>query len=249
MSDLGRTAFFNAHKNPVVIVSKVCPDCGQMKPLAEFPPAKKRSDGRGTYCRQCMNERARESYRKRQASAGRAVRERESLPDGVKRCRDCEQLKSVEEFPRNKNYPDGRHPYCKPCHNGRTKETYERLHGGTRNYHLKARYGITAAEYDAMLEAQGGLCALCRERPAEHVDHDHVFGNVRGLLCSCCNQGLGNFRDDLGHVQAAAHYLERTTWRREQVSTGVYQLTSPRPAAAASPSSSRPPLLISSLRG
>jgi hypothetical protein len=121
--------------------------------------------------------------------------------------------------------------------------------GGTRNYHLKRRYGITAAQYDALLDAQGGLCAVCRERPAEHVDHDHTHGHVRGLLCSCCNQGLGNFRDQLAHLRAAADYLERTTWTRHQECTGVFQLTSPRPAAAASPSSSALRHLISSRHG
>jgi hypothetical protein len=35
-----------------------------------------------------------------------------------------------------------------------------------------------------MVEQQGGVCALCRERPAQHVDHDHVTGRVRGVLCS-----------------------------------------------------------------
>ncbi|HWH27582.1 MAG TPA: endonuclease VII domain-containing protein [Mycobacteriales bacterium] len=196
-----------------------------------------------------MSLRTQSSYARRQQRAGKSVKKREALPPEVKRCPDCGEIKFLDDFPRNKSARDGHGGYCKPCHNARTRATAERLYGGGRSYHLKARYGITIAEYDAMLEAQAGLCALCRERPAEHVDHDHLFGHVRGLLCSCCNQGLGNFRDELAHVQAAAHYLERTTWRREQVSPGVFQLTSPRPAAAASPSSSRPPLQISSLRG
>lgn len=101
------------------------------------------------------------------------------------------------------------------------------MHGSTRNYHLKRRYGITAAEYDERKAAQGGLCALCREREAEHVDHDHRTGEVRGLLCSCCNQGLGNFRDDARHLRAAAAYVERTQrWRCLQ--PGVYRLTALR---------------------
>jgi hypothetical protein len=81
--------------------------------------------------------------------------------------------------------------YCLPCHSQRSKESHDRLHGGSRNYHLRRRYGITAAEADAMCEAQGGLCALCQERPAEHVDHDHLTGRVRAILRFCCNQGAG----------------------------------------------------------
>ena len=229
--------------------TKECRDCGVIQPLDAFPPAAGRSDGRASYCRPCASQRTQASYARRQAELGKTVKKREQFPPGKKRCPDCGRIKSLDDFPKNRGARDGRGGYCKPCHNHRSNETRDRLYGSSRSYHLKARYGITAADYDAMLEAQGGLCAVCRERPAQHVDHDHVFGNVRGLLCSCCNQGLGNFRDDLAHVQAAVDYLERTTWRRHQLSTGVYQLTSPRPAAAASPSSSRPPLLISSLRG
>jgi len=228
---------------------KSCPDCGQSKPLDDFPPAKRRTDGRGTYCRHYMSARSRASYRRKVEATGRTVREAAPTPAGTKRCPDCEQFKRLDDFPRSSAAKDGRHTYCKPCHNHRGRETRHRLYGGSRNYHLVQRYGITAAQYDAMLAAQDGRCALCRERLAEHVDHDHVFGNVRGLLCSCCNQGLGNFRDQLAVVRAAADYLERTTWSRHQEGSGVYRLTSSRPAAAASPSSSALQHLISSRHG
>jgi hypothetical protein len=139
--------------------------------------------------------------------------------------------------------------YCTPCHNAVSEETAKRLHGSTRDMHLKRRYGLTSADVAAMVEAQGGVCAICRERPAQHVDHDHLTGAVRGVLCSCCNQGLGNFRDRADVMRAAIDYLERTTWQKERVCTGVYRLTTPRPAAAASPSSSGLQHLISSRRG
>jgi len=81
-----------------------------------------------------------------------------------------------------------------------------------------------------------------------HVDHDHLTGKVRGVLCSCCTQGLGNFREDVAFVPAADDYLERTTWQRTQVCTGVYRLTSLRPAAHPSVSSSAMQHLICSRR-
>lgn len=88
------------------------------------------------------------------------------------------------------------------------RENKIKNHGGTRHYHLKRRYGITAADADRMLREQGGLCAICRERPAAHVDHDHRTGRVRRLLCFTCNSGLGNFRDDPELLRLAADYLE-----------------------------------------
>jgi hypothetical protein len=127
----------------------------------------------------------------------------------MKRCPDCRQWKPKEEFPRNRNARDGRHPYCKPCHNARGRETRERLYGGSRHYHLKKRYGIGAAEVDALIAAQGNRCSICSREGPEQVDHDHVTGKVRGVLCFNCNGGLGQFRDDLDVLSEAMTYLAR----------------------------------------
>jgi hypothetical protein len=155
----------------------------------------------------------------------------------------------LSAFGRNRSARDGHTAYCKPCHNTIGRENRIRRHGSTRHYHLVRRYGIGAAEVDAMVEAQGGVCALCRERTPQHVDHDHLTNTVRGVLCSCCNQGLGNFRDSIGTMRAAIDYLETTTWQKTRVCTGVYRLTSPRPARRPSPTSSELSRLISSRRG
>ena len=228
--------------------SKTCRDCGESKPLAAFPPAKKHRDGRGSYCRPCMRVRSKASYRKRRAGLGKTVREPLALDVGMARCPACGQVKPVEEFTRSRASTSGRHAHCRPCHNDQTRESAERLHGSTRDYHLMRRYGLTSADVDRMVEAQGGLCAICQEREPKHVDHDHVTGAARGVLCSCCNQALGNARDRPDLLRAAIDYLERTTWTRERVCTGVYRLTSPRPAAP-SRSSSELQRLISSRRG
>jgi len=127
----------------------------------------------------------------------------------MKRCRDCGELKALDEFPRNKNSKDGRHTYCKPCHNARGKETYTRLYGGTRHYHLLRRYGISATDVDELVKQQGGVCPLCGRENPEHVDHDHDTGRVRGVLCFNCNGGLGQFRDSIDALENAVSYLVR----------------------------------------
>ena len=70
-----------------------------------------------------------------------------------------------------------------------------------RDWHLRSRFNISKEQYDEMLMAQDGLCAVCREREAFveksgkiqdlAVDHDHQTGEVRGLLCVGCNRGIG----------------------------------------------------------
>lgn len=59
-----------------------------------------------------------------------------------------------------------------------------------------------------MIADHEGLCAICREAPAEHVDHDHETGRVRGLPCFDCNGALGQFRDRRDLMLAAIGYLD-----------------------------------------
>ena len=165
---------------------------------------------------------------------------RDPSPDGYKRCPDCEEVKPLEEFPLSRSTASGRHPYCKPCHNARGKETVSRLYGSSRHYHLVRRYGIGADEVDRMVTEQKGLCAICREAPAEHVDHCHETGLVRGILCFNCNGGLGQFKDRVDILRKAIDYLERTRdplWLSSD-GTDDFPLPTQRPEAAASPTSS-----------
>lgn len=81
----------------------------------------------------------------------------------------------------------------------------------SRKAYFKRQYGITLEDVEKMA-ALG--CAICgttdwngrHARPK--VDHDHVTGEVRGVLCSECNMGLGKFKDDPALVRAALRYLE-----------------------------------------
>lgn len=68
---------------------------------------------------------------------------------------------------------------------------------------------MTLEDYNAQLQRQGGVCAICGEKPKNNllaVDHDHDTGAVRGLLCSPCNRHVGYFERHGAAVQA---YLEQ----------------------------------------
>ena len=89
-----------------------------------------------------------------------------------------------------------------------------------RDYHLKRTFGITSLLFDALVEKQHGRCAICdrdeetlraaRTRKYQwlYVDHDHLTGKIRGLLCNDCNAGLGLLADSLQRAKAVVRYLE-----------------------------------------
>lgn len=125
-------------------------------------------------------------------------------PTPTKVCLLCKATKPLSESHGNHTCRDGKNPRCKDClrpsrkrHRQRVQKTerYRRWH---RNYLLKKKYGITAADFDRLLAAQGGRCAIRgTDRPGGRhkdrflVDHNHITGAVRGLLCNMCNRGLG----------------------------------------------------------
>ncbi|WP_037821884.1 endonuclease VII domain-containing protein [Streptomyces sp. NRRL B-24720] len=71
---------------------------------------------------------------------------------------------------------------------------------------LRNKYGITPEQYDQLLEAQGGLCAICRgpqrgRRPVLAIDHCHESGLVRALLCDYCNFKVGIYENSRVEVE------------------------------------------------
>ena len=83
----------------------------------------------------------------------------------------------------------------------------------TRSRQLWQNYKITLEDYEALLAAQGGHCAMCPAAPDAqyhgvlHVDHDHGTGRVRGLLCHHCNTAIGLLREDANAAARMAQYL------------------------------------------
>ena len=81
-----------------------------------------------------------------------------------------------------------------------------------RDWSLRRLYGITSVEFDEMLIAQGGVCAVCGEASSRStktwsVDHNHATGVIRGILCNPCNRMLGYARDDSAVLERAIAYL------------------------------------------
>lgn len=155
----------------------------------------------------------------------------------MRTCEDCGEPKPTEAFAPDGRRSDGLSPRCLACRDERRRAS-RRKHqatspnraasqrawreknpdyakqwaaknpGKARAYQIKSLYGITVEQYDAMYEAQGGICAICA-KPGDplRVDHDHETNEVRGLLCHNCNVALGIMGDDSDRLVVAAAYL------------------------------------------
>jgi hypothetical protein len=125
-------------------------------------------------------------------------------------CSKCKTTKDVDLFYKSKSGALGRSGQCKDCTNKRHKNAYCPQKALAKA--LKGKYNITIADYDQLLFKQENCCAICRGSDTGHlgrfvVDHDHLTGKVRGLLCWSCNVGIGHLKDNPQILVAAANYL------------------------------------------
>lgn len=138
--------------------------------------------------------------------------------DARKECSQCKEVKLLSEYTKYKASKPALRTECRSCNNKRSLNTFHKnpshhrarhmeWHAKNRDSKLEAmranmlrrNYDISIDDYNSMLSAQGGKCANkgCPNIPDTldrmlAVDHDHVTGNVRGLLCCNCNLVLGN---------------------------------------------------------
>lgn len=140
-----------------------------------------------------------------------------TILEAVKRCCACGETKPATAF--NRRHDRGLHKVqskCRDCSNAYNREwtKSESFKAGqkARRYRLKWRYGATLEQYDTLLQAQGGSCAVCKGLSSKGsklaVDHCHSTGAVRGLLCDNCNRAIGLLGDSADVLRRAADYLE-----------------------------------------
>lgn len=150
----------------------------------------------------------------------------------MKLCKPCGKTKPLSEFPACKSKPLGVGWQCRECSNAASntpaakarrsayhKAKYRANPDAMADRKMRAKFGMSLAQYDALLFAQGGECAICGTASPGghgrfHIDHNHKTGAVRGLLCTNCNTGLGHFIDFPELLEAAAEYLRAAMSRR-----------------------------------
>lgn len=131
------------------------------------------------------------------------------IVNGKKVCAACGIEKICTEFSLHSASHDGLQPSCKICQNI-----------SHRRYLVKKKFGLTEADYAAILDAQNNLCAICGEPETRMkfgkvtrlaIDHNHTTGNVRELLCSSCNLVLGKIKENPDTCDKIKAYILKHT--------------------------------------
>lgn len=159
---------------------KRCKQCRETKPFSAFYGDAAAHDGHRPECKACTSARRKAWYR--------ANRDRE--------------IARVQAWQRDN----------KQRYNARQREYRKRNPDKDWPGHLKRKFGLTVDEYESFVAAHLGRCAICGDEPAAsarlHLDHDHDSKAVRGMLCVRCNNGLGQFREDVELLARAVDYLD-----------------------------------------
>lgn len=168
---------------------KKCSTCKLDLPRESFSIRRKSPDGLNLVCKTCAN-----AYRKAWYKANR---------------QHAINKAAAWRLENRERYRDWQKQYTKRTETQRRKRS------------LAENYGISPDDYEAILASQGHKCACCQcSSPGGrsshfHVDHDHITGTVRGLLCTRCNLGIGKLGDDICSLLDAVNYLYRAQQREE----------------------------------
>ena len=119
-------------------------------------------------------------------------------PDGLMECFECRELRPLAEY------------YRRPTPNKWGTVNYDsRCDTCRKKRQVALRHGISIKQYDDLLCRTGGTCGICGSQLAKpNIDHCHNSRRLRGVLCSRCNSGIGQFLDSPELLRKAAEYLE-----------------------------------------
>jgi hypothetical protein len=186
ISDARRNGYVNSIK-PIITV-KTCPHCKTEQNICEFSKHRKTKDGYCSWCRTCKSASGK-------IRDGRIVKLIKPIVE-IKRCPKCKQFKNSKDFDKNGHSLDGLTSWCRKCIN---------------NAVIIRKYGITSEQKESMLILQNHKCASCgvdlkSPKYKPHVDHNHLTGKVRGILCSDCNRSLGIMKEDPNKIYGLLQY-------------------------------------------
>lgn len=203
-------------------IKKQCSKCGKEKPVTDFHRAVRYRLGVTGQCRDCKREYT-SQHEKHIAQGPKPIR-------GSKVCPKCLIEKKFSQFSCCPSKKDGRSSRCKEC-----RRSYERVEARpgdeyrrSKENYLWSRYKLKLEDFQRMLAVQGSACGICGiEMQRPFVDHCHVTGKIRGLLCCKCNTSLGNIEVS-GFLHNSRRYLGVEAWQCLMGSSGPASRADPK---------------------
>jgi len=124
----------------------------------------------------------------------------------MKVCYRCKKTLPIDQFCKDKRRPHGVGYGCKSCENERNRKRYRSEYFA--EYHLRTTYGLTELDKQRFIEANNGKCACCHTVPKKFVvDHNHLTGKIRGIICQKCNTMIGFIEQNPDLYELCKKYL------------------------------------------
>lgn len=172
-------------------MTKHCPNCDRDLPFSAFGACKNKKSGLQSWCKECKSENSKQRLLRedvKEANRKKSAQARKLNPEKIKETarKHREKVKNDPEKIAERN-----------------RQKLER--------HYLQEYGLTIQQVEDKKAAQGYKCAICGISFADtknaHVDHNHETGQVRDILCSSCNMGIGKFKESIPSLEKAIAYL------------------------------------------
>lgn len=205
--------------------ARKCTRCGLSKPLEDFARSARGMYGRAAICKPCVAARRIRKISQQPPRAARPPQRREPIdPASPKLCTKCRETKPHSMFSLSRRATETCNAVyrsrCKKCQATDALKWFRDNPGRTaanaRKHHLRA-YGMSERDYTDLLKSQGGGCAICGTSSSDKrkngkamrmpVDHDHITGLARGILCNRCNRAIGLLDDNPILLRKAMRYL------------------------------------------
>ncbi len=131
----------------------------------------------------------------------------------LRTCTGCKLEKEEEgNFIARADRPGKYYSICRPCRVAKTIVHHRSHKDQIRDYNFRFKYGISLETYNEMFAKQNGCCAICSTHQSIlskslAVDHNHITGKVRALLCDACNRALGFSKENIEILKKMIDYL------------------------------------------
>ena len=195
---------------PVIPITKRCSRCKKRKPTSEFYKSSSNKSGLQDNCILCCKEKSRDWYQSNKSKLDKVAR-RQLLSQWREKNRDrC--------LAYNRKWAKDNPDKVKASNKRRYERTKHIIRAKSRDNNRKKKYGLSPEQYNNMFEAQNKACAICKSHEPYskfgwHVDHCHISGAVRGILCNRCNTSMGMAGDSIDRLRAMIDYLSRAAIR------------------------------------